>query len=87
MNDILIKILGSASTESERDLYRQTHIGNESGHICLDCAHIGLLDPKRDNMRCSKCGSNNLSETFKLEGHACPSCGKGVFHGDMTMIS
>lgn len=74
-------------TEEDYLAFFKEHCGNEGAYLCMHCGRQTRRDPKRDPMRCTGCGKRKLRDTCKLEGCACPKCGKGIFHGEMGAIS
>lgn len=52
--------------------------GMDYQYICLDCLSETFLDPKKEELKCSKCGSTNLKHVAELENQVCPKCKEGV---------
>jgi len=54
-------------------------IGNDSPHICLGCGEEFNVDSISLASICPKCGSENITDTFELNGKTCPICKVGLF--------
>ena len=54
-------------------------IGNDTPHLCLACGEEFVVDSRSPTRICPKCGSEDIAETFVLDGKECPDCHAGVF--------
>ena len=54
-------------------------IGNDRPHLCLACDKKFMVDSRSPTNICPKCGSEDIVDTFKLDGKKCPDCHVGVF--------
>jgi DNA-directed RNA polymerase subunit RPC12/RpoP len=54
-------------------------IGNDSPRLCLNCGAQFVNDSRSPTNLCPKCGSADVSSTFRLDGKRCPVCKNGVF--------
>ena len=62
--------------------------GNESEFLCSSCAEVNRIDPKRDPMKCKKCGASSLRAVSGLAKTECPKCRQGRFdEGSFAGIS
>lgn len=59
-------------------------VGNDTPHLCLDCASDFTVDSRDPVYRCPACNSDAVVETFELAGQRCPRCKVGVFEKDTT---
>lgn len=57
-------------------------IGNDSPHICLDCAKQFKVDSRQPRTVCPRCHSRQIVDTCVLGGRRCPYCHSGVFAED-----
>lgn len=53
-------------------------VGMNFQYICLDCLSESFLDPKREELKCTKCGSSNLKYVADLVNQKCPKCKEGT---------
>ncbi|MDB4338507.1 hypothetical protein OAA19_00200 [Rubripirellula sp.] len=54
-------------------------IGNDSEHLCLNCAAKLVLDSRKPIKACPECKSGDFQDTYQLEGKRCPFCKDGTF--------
>jgi DNA-directed RNA polymerase subunit RPC12/RpoP len=57
-------------------------VGNDKPHICLVCGKDFNVDSRLPVVKCPKCGSANIADTFNLKGKTCPYCKAGTFAVD-----
>lgn len=53
--------------------------GVMSEFLCLDCRTVSKVDAEKRTPVCRKCRSGNVCDVKRLNGVACPKCGKGRF--------
>ena len=81
-------IYGRSPSQAEYNRAFQLYGGNESAFLCLSCAEVNRIDPKRDLMKCKKCGASSLSAVRGLAERECPKCRQGRFdQGSLAGIS
>lgn len=56
----------------------KSRVGMNYQYICTDCFSEVFIDPKKDEMKCSKCGSANLKYVADLANKPCPKCKEGI---------
>ena len=61
-------------------------IGNDAPHLCLSCGYELKVDSRAPISNCKKCNSENIADTYKLNGEKCPACSKGTFYIDPRRI-
>lgn len=68
---------------------RERCTGVESPVLCLNCGKEAKVDSAKPITRCRKCASEELVDTWHLEGRTCPYCRRGTFaeDPDFRMIS
>jgi len=84
---IMNLIYGRSPTRDEPSYARLTpsyeghtlYGGNESEFLRLSCAVVSRIDPKRDPMKCKKCGASSLRAVRGLAKTECPRCRQGSF--------
>ena len=54
-------------------------IGNDRPHLCLACGKEFMVDSSSPTKICPECGSEDIADTFELNGKKCPDCHVGVF--------
>jgi hypothetical protein len=85
---IMNLIYGRSPARDDYERAFELYGGNESEFLCLSCAEVNPIDPKRDPMECKKCGANSLIEVSGVTGTECPKCRRGRFdEGSATGIS
>jgi hypothetical protein len=84
---IILKVLGYAPDENEKNAFLEKRCGNESIYLCEACTAVSRRDPDRDRLVCRKCKSTSLRDTHELEGVICPKCKKGTLKGEPTAVS
>lgn len=47
--------------------------------VCVDCAALFDLDPRRDPVECPECSSRAVTGMLELVDSPCPACGEGMF--------
>src|SRR5260370_40862000 len=52
---IMNLIYGRSPTQDEYERAHALYGGNESEFLCLSCAGVSGIDPKRDTMKCTEC--------------------------------
>ncbi len=57
-------------------------IGNDSPHLCLGCGAEFMVDYEAPSDQCPKCHSQEIADTFELDGRKCPFCKAGTFVRD-----
>ena len=57
-------------------------IANDKPYYCLQCGTESKIDSRLDSKVCPECRSENIVDTFKLEGVKCPKCEHGHFGRD-----
>lgn len=57
-------------------------VGNDSPFLCLGCGFEFMNDSEDRWTRCPRCGSDDIRDTFRLDGCRCPACKKGTFGRD-----
>jgi DNA-directed RNA polymerase subunit RPC12/RpoP len=57
-------------------------IANDVPHFCLQCGTESKIDSRLDSKVCPECRSENIVDTFNLEGVRCPKCQHGHFGRD-----
>ena len=72
-------IYGRSPTRDEHKRAFELYGGNESEFLCLSCAEVSRIDPKRDPMKCKRCGASSLREVSRLAETECPKCRQGNF--------
>src|SRR5262249_35297245 len=85
---VMILIYGRSPSPEEYNRAFQLYGGNESTFLCLGCAEVNRIDPKRDATACKNCGSSSLREARKVAKTECPKCRQGHFDdGSLAGIS
>jgi len=69
---IMNLIHGRSPTGDEYKRAFELYGGNESEFLCLSCAEVNRIDPKRDLMKCKKCGTSSLRAVSGLAKTECP---------------
>ena len=57
-------------------------IGNDSPHHCLGCGTEFKVDSRAPVRAYPSCSSDEIVDSFRLEGCCCPYCKKGKFAVD-----
>jgi DNA-directed RNA polymerase subunit RPC12/RpoP len=65
----------------------QLCVGNDAPHLCLECGTHVMVDSQAPDTHCVQCGSGNIVDLFRLEGHRCPACKLGVFTLDPHFVA
>lgn len=58
---------------------RDQCIGNDAPHLCLACGEQFMVDSQSPTSRCPKCESDDIADTYLLDGRKCPCCKVGRF--------
>jgi len=66
---------------------RELCTGNAPDHICMKCGAISKIDPEKDKIICSKCGSSKVEDTYELTGKPCLKCDGTFSEGEVSAIS
>ena len=81
-------IYGRSPSRDENERAFELYGGNESELLCLSCAEVNRIAPKRDLMKCKKCGAGSLRAVRGLAETECPKCRQGRFdEGSLAGIS
>lgn len=62
-------------------------IGNDEDYLCLSCSEEFRIDSRDPKTACPKCHSEEISDTFDLDGKPCPWCKTGVLRIDSDFIA
>jgi DNA-directed RNA polymerase subunit RPC12/RpoP len=60
--------------------------GNDSDHLCLDCGKRFKASSELPGVKCPKCESGAVTDTWLLEGKPCPYCRRGAFAADPDFL-
>lgn len=61
---------------------RELCTGNDSDYLCLECGRKFKADSELPDVKCPKCNSSSVTDTWQLEDKPCPYCCKGKFKAD-----
>ena len=57
-------------------------IGNDTPHLCLACGKEFNVDSRSPRTDCPHCQSDDIADSFQLNGRRCPQCKAGSFYQD-----
>jgi hypothetical protein len=85
---IMNLIYGQSPSQADYNRAFQLYGGNESAFLCLSCAEVSRIDPKRHPMKCKKCGASSLRAVRGLAKTSAQNCRQGRFdEGSIAGIS
>jgi len=87
ISEVAERILGFLPTNIECEDIVQKYGGVASDFICRKCEHVSILDPDKDRLVCSQCGSEDVQNTWTLAQSKCIRCDGTFSEGEFGAIS